>query len=71
MMRFEHVFGTLILNQDSFVFKPNPTSSFNKHLINNSDPKLEQYVAIIDYLDLIEANKMNLVNEKAVLSDTA
>jgi hypothetical protein len=32
---------------------------------------LEEYAGIIDYLDIIEVNKMNLVNEKAVVSDNS
>lgn len=44
----------------------------NKHLVNdesNPEKDLKQYEAVIDYLDVIEVNKMNLVNEKAVMSE--
>jgi hypothetical protein len=30
--------------------------------------QIEEYAGVIDYLDIIEVNKMNLVNEKAILS---
>ena len=33
------------------------------------DAQLDEYAGVIDYLDIIEVNKMNLVNEKAIVSD--
>ena len=35
----------------------------------NPADDLKQYEAIIDYLDIVESNKMNLANEQAVVSE--
>ncbi len=74
MMKFEHVFGTLIMKKDCMVFQPNYSSELNFHLVRdhkNPANDLKQYEAVIDYMDVIEANKMNLVNEQAVISENS
>ena len=37
-------------------------------LSDSEDNKISDFFAIIDYLDIIEVNKMKLINEKAILS---
>jgi hypothetical protein len=73
LIKFEQVFGTLILRKDCMVFQPSEDISKNSHLVKEEaggTPKeqIEEYGGIIDFLDVIEVNKMNLVNEKAILS---
>jgi hypothetical protein len=74
MMKYDHVYGILTIKKDRLVFEPSLDSDWNDHLVKNkkdSARDLKQYETVIDFLDIIEANKMNLVNEKAVVSDNA
>mmetsp|Transcript_1973 Transcript_1973/g.3465 ORF Transcript_1973/g.3465 Transcript_1973/m.3465 type:complete len:227 (-) Transcript_1973:859-1539(-) len=72
MMKYEHVYGTLTLKKDHLFFEPLLDSPHNEHLDFDEHSKkrdLQKFEAVIDYLDIIEANKMNLVNENAVVSE--
>ena len=74
LIKYEEVFGTLILKKDCLVFEPNLSPEHNQHLVNGpngSQIKVEDYKGVIDYMDIIEVNKMNLVNEKAIVSENA
>ena len=74
LIKYEEVFGTLVLKKDCLVFEPNLSPEHNQHLMNGphgTQIKVEDYRGVIDYMDIIEVNKMNLVNEKAILSENA
>ena len=34
----------------------------------SSNNNMQEFYAVIDYLDIIEVNKMKLINEKAIIS---
>ena len=73
LIKYEQVQGTLILKKECMIFQPSEDLSKNMHLVKaevGGTPKeqIEDFGAVIDYLDIIEVNKMNLVNEKAILS---
>ena len=63
----------LNLKKDRLEFVPSKDLEKNESLINldegDVDAQLDEYAGVIDYLDIIEVNKMNLVNEKAIVSD--
>lgn len=80
MIKFEKVFGTAIIKRDRLIFEPqNPNDKnliasgkkiYNDHLMENEHQiKISDYSGQIDFMDVIEVNKMNLVNEKAIMSD--
>lgn len=73
LIQFEQVFGTLYLKKDRLEFVPSKDLEKNESLINHDEgdveAQLDEYAGVIDYLDIIEVNKMNLVNEKAIVSD--
>ena len=75
LIQFEQVYGTLILKKDCLVFEPSRDVDKNRSLIRpdggSEEDQLEEYAGIIDYLDIIEVNKMNLVNEKAIVSENS
>ena len=37
----------------------------------NENVKIDDYKGCIDYMDIVEVNKMNLVNHQAIESDNA
>ena len=80
MIKFEKVFGTAIVKKDRLIFEPQDPSDknliasgkklYNQHLIENEHQiKISDYGGQIDFMDVIEVNKMNLANEKAIVSD--
>ena len=74
LIKYEEVFGTLVLKKDCLIFEPSLDPEHNQHLINGphgTQIKVEDYRGVIDYMDIIEVNKMNLVNEKAIVSENA
>lgn len=76
LIKFEQVFGTLILKKDCMIFEPSEDIQANIHLVSEENcgtPKeqIQEYAGIIDFLDICEVNKMNLVNEKAILSSNS
>ena len=76
LIKFEHVYGVLILKKDCMLFEPSDDLKVNSHLVKDDHggtPKeqIQEYAGVIDFLDIIEVNKMNLVNEKAVVSENS
>ena len=82
MIKFEKVFGTAIIKKDKLVFVPqNPDDknliasgrrSYNEHLIEDENQiKISDYGGQIDFMDIIEVNKMKLVNEKAIVCENS
>ena len=80
MIKFEKVYGTLIVKKDKLIFEPQDPfdpqlfqqgkTIYNDHLISVDDQiKIGDYGGQIDFLDVIEVNKMKLVNEKAIVSE--
>ena len=70
LTKFDQICGTFILKKECLVFQPDNNSQTNKDLINEN-VKIDDYRGVIDFMDVIEINKMNLVNEKAIVSDNA
>ena len=58
------------MKKECLVFEPSSDPELNKNL-ENENVKIEDYRGTIDYMDIIEVNKMNLVNEKAIVSENA
>ena len=65
----------MTLKKDRLEFVPSKDLEKNESLINHEqgdvDAQLDEYAGVIDYLDIIEVNKMNLVNEKAIVSENS
>ena len=80
MIKFEKVFGTAIIKKDCLIFEPQDPNDknllvsgkriHNEQLLQNDHQiKISDYGGQIDFMDVIEVNKMNLVNEKAIVSE--
>ena len=84
MIKYDQIYGNLILKNDCLIFLPfnlehlkneeRDQHKFQEFNYNNfikgmSQQNLSEYEAAIDYLDIIEVNKMFLVNEKALDSN--
>lgn len=67
LIKFDHIFGTLMIKNDSIVFKPDNTIK-NKHL-EGGEVKISDFGSTIDFLDIAEINVLPLINEKAVISE--
>ena len=77
LIKFDQIFGTLYIKKDCITFEPDPKAQENQHLLNGSNTdfltqnmKVEEYECTLDYLDLLEANLMPLINEKAAMSES-
>lgn len=70
LIKFDHIFGTLIIKNDSLVFEPSEDKRHNQHLVAG-EVKIADFGSTIDYLDISEINKLPLINEKAAVSDNA
>ena len=70
LIKFDHIFGTLIVKNDSIVFEPCKDVDQNQHLVAG-EVKISDYGSTIDFLDIAEVNKLPLINEKAVISENA
>lgn len=57
------------MKKDCIVFEPSDDPELGPHC--DGDVKLESYRGVIDFMDIAEVNKMNLVNEKAIVSENA
>lgn len=83
MIKFEKVYGTVIIKKDRLIFEPidpNDQSVMasgnqngiisNQHLVENEHQiKIGDYGGQIDFMDVIEVNKMSLANEQAIVSE--
>ena len=84
--KYEEIYGTLLIKKDCLVYEPFSHKAdlkgeydllaSNEKLMesatdeNQLNLKLQDYTAKIDFLDIIECNKLPLVNEKAVMSES-
>lgn len=81
MIKYDQIYGNLILKNDCLIFLPfnmehlknedRENHKFQEYNHNNfikgmSQKNLNEYEATIDYLDIVEVNKMFLINEKAL-----
>ena len=64
------MFGSFIVKKDCLIFEPSPDPELNPRL-EDKNIKAEDFKGVIDFMDILEVNKMNLVNEKAIISDNA
>lgn len=71
MIKFECVYGTLIVKKDSLIFEPSEDPEHNVVIRENSEVKVSDYGSMIDYFDICEFSKLPLVNEKAILSENS
>jgi len=69
LIKFETVYGTLIVKKDSLVFEPSEDPEHNAGIRENASVKISDYASVIDYFDMCEISKLPLVNEKAILSE--
>ena len=61
MIKFDPAFGTLIIKKDRLVFEPSTVPEQNAHLFaagKDNSLKIDQYRGSVDFLDIIEVNKM-------------
>ena len=61
MIKFDPAFGTLIIKKDRLVFEPSTVPEQNAHLFaagKDNSLKIDQYRGVLDFLDIIEVNKM-------------
>ena len=70
LIKFDHIFGTLIIKNDSIIFEPSEDKNHNQHLVAG-EVKIADFGSTIDFLDIAEVNKLPLINEKAVISENA
>ena len=86
LFKYEEIYGTLLIKKDCLVYEPFSHKAdlkgeydflaSNEKLMesatdeNQLNLKLQDYTAKIDFLDIIECNKLPLVNEKAVMSES-
>ena len=71
MIKFETVYGTLIVKKDSLIFEPSEDPEHNAGIRENTEIKVCDYGSSIDYFDICEVSKLPLVNEKAILSENS
>jgi len=59
------VFGTLYIRKDSLHFEPDQDSIENANFNKDNDYglKVEDYATTIEYFDILELNKLPLINE--------
>ena len=69
MIKFETVYGTLIVKKDCLIFEPSEDPEHNLAIRDNKELKVSDYGSIIDYFDICEASKLPLANEKAILTE--
>jgi hypothetical protein len=75
LIKFDQIYGTLTVKKHQLLFEPDFKAPENEHLISMENPnltqnrKVEDYICIIDYLDVAELNMLPLINETACLSE--
>lgn len=75
LIKFEKIFGTLYIKQDCLVFEPDADSDQNDTLSfkltsrsEKSNYAIEDFTCTMDYLDMVEVQQLQLINEKAIVS---
>ena len=68
LIKFDTVFGTLIVKKDSLIFEPSEDQQHNQQ-IRQGNLKISDYASTIDYFDICEVAKLPLVNEAAITSE--
>lgn len=71
LIKFETVYGTLVVKKDCLIFEPSEDPEHNAGIRENTEVKIADYGSVIDYFDICEISKLPLVNEKAVLSENS